>query len=286
MKRIWLVVIALLVAAPVWAQEAWQEPDEEGCKDSKLITRMKGCRITSCSAKEFDAFEMVTGAYSEAKGDYPKQTLEGAIEQVSYLCAPSLSRLQIQRNAENALKAAGFTIVSSSRNADEHYVTAKKGAQWIEIFAEPWNETSQYRQTAVLVKGMEQQLVADASGMEAEINKTGSVALYGINFDTGKATLQAGSEKILAEIVKLMKDHTDWRFEVQGHTDNVGARAANLSLSEQRAKTVVEWLTKNGIAATRLVARGYGDTVPLAENTSEDARAKNRRVELKKLNEE
>ena len=135
-------------------------------------------------------------------------------------------------------------------------------------------------------KGTEQQVVADASAMEAEIHRTGSVALYGINFDTGKATLQAGSEKMLGEIVKLMKDHTDWRFEVQGHTDSVGAKGTNLTLSEQRAKTVVEWLTKNGVAAARLVAKGYGDTVPLMDNATDDGRAKNRRVELKKLNDE
>ena len=286
MKRFWLVVAAVLLASPVFAQHPSQDPDEEGCKDSKLITRMKGCRLHACSTKEFDAADIINGPYDRTKVDWPKQALEGAIEQLTYMCGPTLSRLQIQRNAEAALKAAGFTIVTSAREADENVVTAKKGAQWIEIFAEPWNDASTYRQTAVLVKAMEQELIADASGMEAEINRTGSVALYGINFDTGKATLQAGSETILGEIVKLLKDRTDWRFEVQGHTDNVGAKAANLTLSEQRAKTVVEWLTKNGIAASRLVAKGYGDTVPLGENTSDDARAKNRRVELKKLNEE
>jgi outer membrane protein OmpA-like peptidoglycan-associated protein len=140
--------------------------------------------------------------------------------------------------------------------------------------------------SGVAVKGVKQDVAADASAMEAEVHRTGSVVLYGIAFDAGKATLQTGSEKMLAEIVKLMKDHTDWRFEVQGHTDNVGAKAANLTLSEQRAKTVVEWLTKNGVAAARLVAKGYGDTVPLMDNATNEGRAKNRRVELKKLNEE
>ena len=131
-----------------------------------------------------------------------------------------------------------------------------------------------------------QSIAADASAMEAEINKTGSVVLYGINFDTGKATLQAGSEAMLAEVVKLLKERTDWRFEIQGHTDNVGQKAVNLTLSEQRAKTVVDWLTTNGIAASRLVAKGYGDSNPVADNTSDEGRAKNRRVELKKLHEE
>ena len=281
-----MMTVAVLLAAPAFAQDPATEPDEEGCKDSKLVTRMKGCRILSCSTKDFDAVDVVSGKYDEPKGEYPRRTLEGSVEIVDYVCLKSLSGLQIARNAESAVKAAGFTVVASTRVNDEHYVTAQKGAQWIEFLAEGWNDQFHYRQTAVLVKAMEQSIVADASAMEAEINKTGSVALYGINFDTGKATLQAGSEKMLAEIVKLMKERTDWRFEVQGHTDNVGQKAANLTLSDQRARTVVDWLTKNGVAASRLVAKGYGDTNPVAENTSEDGRAKNRRVELKKLNEE
>jgi outer membrane protein OmpA-like peptidoglycan-associated protein len=275
----------LVWAIPAAAQDPASEPDEEGCKDSKLISRMTGCRLHSCESREFDAYDIVVGRYSAAT-DWPKRTLEGQVEKLGYICPAKVSGLQIARNMENALKAAGFGLVISHRESDEYYVTANKGAQWIEILVQGWNDQFQYTQTAVLVKAMEQQVVADASAMEAEIHRTGSVALYGINFDTGKATLQAGSEKMLGEIVKLMKDHTDWRFEVQGHTDNVGAKGANLTLSEQRAKTVVEWLTKNGVAAARLVAKGYGDTVPLMDNATEDGRAKNRRVELKKLNDE
>jgi OmpA-OmpF porin, OOP family len=138
----------------------------------------------------------------------------------------------------------------------------------------------------VLVNGMEQRQVAEASAIEAEIHRTGAVALHGITFETGSATLLSGSDKILREIVKLLEDRRDWRFEVQGHTDNIGGKAANLALSEQRAQAVVDWLTRNGIAASRLVAKGYGDTAPLSDNATEEGRAKNRRIELKKLNEE
>ena len=91
---------------------------------------------------------------------------------------------------------------------------------------------------------------------------------------------------MLREIVTLLKGRTDWRFEVQGHTDSVGPAAANLALSGQRAEAIIEWLTKHGVEPPRLVAKGYGPTVPLAENTSDEGRARNRRVELKKLNDE
>jgi OOP family OmpA-OmpF porin len=70
------------------------------------------------------------------------------------------------------------------------------------------------------------------------------------------------------------------KLEVQGHTDNVGTDASNQTLSEARAKTVVTWLTQNGVAALRLTAEGYGKTKPVADNGSDEGRAKNRRVEI------
>jgi outer membrane protein OmpA-like peptidoglycan-associated protein len=127
---------------------------------------------------------------------------------------------------------------------------------------------------------------ADAAAMEAEIHRTGSVVLYGISFDAGAASVQPGSERTLREIITLLKARTDWRFEVQGHTDAAGPAAANVTLSHQRAEAIVEWLTEHGVEASRLVGKGYGDTVPLADNTSDEGRARNRRVELKKLNDE
>lgn len=172
----------------------------------------------------------------------------------------------------------------SKNESGEYMLTVRKGEQWLGVEFSNFNEYPQYRQTAVLVKDMEQEVVADASALAAEIEKSGSVAVYGITFDTGKATINPQSETVLNEIVTLMKDNGEWRFEVQGHTDNVGAAAANATLSQQRAAAVVSWLTKNGVEASRLVAKGYGDTAPVADNTSDEGRAKNRRVELKKIN--
>jgi OOP family OmpA-OmpF porin len=70
---------------------------------------------------------------------------------------------------------------------------------------------------------------------------------------------------------------------VAGHTDNVGSDAVNVSLSRQRAEAVIAWLTAKGVDRSRLVAAGFGSKKPLAENDSEDGRAKNRRVDLVKL---
>src|SRR5947209_6537103 len=130
---------------------------------------------------------------------------------------------------------------------------------------------------------MEQEVTAYASAMGDEIKKSGHVAVYGINFDTGKATIQPSSESVLNEIVKLLQDNADLKLRVEGHTDNVGAAAANQTLSEKRAQAVVAWLTGHGIAANRLTAKGFGATKPVADNGTDEGKAKNRRVELAKI---
>jgi len=106
--------------------------------------------------------------------------------------------------------------------------------------------------------------------------------VYGIHFDTGKATILADSGQILGEIVKLLQQNPDLKLRVEGHTDNQGNAAANQALSEKRAQSVLAWLTAHGIPAARLTAKGLGQTQPVADNGTEDGRAKNRRVELAK----
>jgi outer membrane protein OmpA-like peptidoglycan-associated protein len=124
--------------------------------------------------------------------------------------------------------------------------------------------------------------VADAGLVDlgANLEKACHVALYGVLFDFNKSSLQASSDATLQPVAKLMAADKTLKLEVQGHTDNVGNDAYNQTLSEARAKAVVAWLTQHGVAADRLTAKGYGKTKPVADNGSDDGRAKNRRVEI------
>jgi outer membrane protein OmpA-like peptidoglycan-associated protein len=106
------------------------------------------------------------------------------------------------------------------------------------------------------------------------------VALYGVLFDFNKSTLQAASDPVLQQILSLLTKDTTLQLEIQGHTDNVGNDAYNQTLSEARAHAVVTWLTQHNIAAARLSSKGYGKTRPVADNTTDVGRAKNRRVEI------
>jgi outer membrane protein OmpA-like peptidoglycan-associated protein len=272
-----------MLAAPVRAALAQEPPeDKEGCTDSPLLSRMQGCKIMDCAPKEFDAIEVQVGK-ANPEGEHPKKELEGKIESLFYVCPPRLSYLQIARNAEAALRAAGYAIVFSGKNTpDELVVTAQKGAQWIHVRTDGLNEFTGYRMSAALVKGMAQEMTASADQMADEIKRTGHVAVYGVYFDTGKAALRPDSDAALSEILKLLKANPTWKMRVEGHTDNVGRAAANQALSQQRAEAVVAWLAGHGIDAARLSATGLGDSKPVADNASEDGRAKNRRVELVK----
>ncbi|MBK8253651.1 MAG: OmpA family protein [Polyangiaceae bacterium] len=105
-----------------------------------------------------------------------------------------------------------------------------------------------------------------------------------VQFETGTATLRSESDAILGEVARILKEHPELLLvEVQGHTDERGAPDLNRKLGEDRAASVVAWLVVHGIAGDRLVAKGYGSDKPIADNTTDEGRAKNRRVELRVL---
>ncbi|MGZ3614206.1 MAG: OmpA family protein, partial [Thermodesulfobacteriota bacterium] len=126
---------------------------------------------------------------------------------------------------------------------------------------------------------MTQEVTADA--MYAALNKDGFVALY-INFDTGKSDITPESRGIVDQIAALLQAHPELKVSIEGHTDNVGTPQSNKTLSLQRAKSVMNAVGQKGIAATRLTAVGWGQEKPIADNRSEEGRAKNRRVEIVK----
>jgi len=128
-------------------------------------------------------------------------------------------------------------------------------------------------------------VVVKAEEMAKDLTASGHVALYGILFDTDKATLKPDSEPTLNEIAKLLADNADLKVVIVGHTDNVGAFDYNTDLSKKRASAVVSALTKRfQVAPGRLKSAGVGMVAPVAANTSDDGRAKNRRVEVVRLN--
>ncbi|MFO8061629.1 MAG: OmpA family protein, partial [bacterium] len=112
------------------------------------------------------------------------------------------------------------------------------------------------------------------------LKKGGRINLVGIHFDSGKATIRPSSYPVLDRAVDMLKENPNVRIEIQGHTDSVGSASNNLSLSQARAESVRSYLINRGISASRIIAKGYGETMPIATNTTRYGRQQNRRIEF------
>ncbi len=111
--------------------------------------------------------------------------------------------------------------------------------------------------------------------------KTKTIVLRNVHFDFGQATMKTSSFRALRSLVEAMKRKPAMVVEIAGHTDDVGNDSDNLRLSQKRAESVQSYLFRNGIDRERVMAKGYGETVPVAPNDSEKNRAKNRRTEVR-----
>jgi OmpA-OmpF porin, OOP family len=219
------------------------------------------------------------------------------------------SALEFHRNYENAITALGGKKISETQFTNE-LIDANGGRDAVDKLMpdmypgtdhehhsylirtpqkEYWIHVSSgalplHGQLAVLERTAMTQSVGflDAAAMKKEIDAKGRVALY-INFDVDRATLRPDAQPILAEINKLLTTDAALKLSVEGHTDSTGTAERNRELSAQRARSVLGALVGLGIDPARLVSKGFGPDKPIAGNGDEAGRAKNRRVELVKV---
>jgi len=245
-----------LVLRPPGAQpEAFTD-----AQDFPYVTPLAGAKLLTTRHDD--------GPLNVAVADHDPQYVGTGTQSKMYRGPANVSPLDFSSTYEGAFRNAGWTVTENNgATVTAHY--AKNGRDlWARVFqegADVWDVT-----------------VADVgAGLKAALAKNCRVALYGINFDFNKATIRAESEPVLEQVASVMKSLAG-AFELGGHTDNVGGAAYNAKLSQARAESVKSWLVAHGIAASRLTAKGYGDTVPVVPNSSDANRARNRRVELKK----
>ena len=118
-------------------------------------------------------------------------------------------------------------------------------------------------------------------GISYELPKT--YTLKDVHFDTNSAKLKTSSYKSLNELAEFMIHKKTLKFEFAGHTDSDGDELANQKLSQRRAETVRKYILKKGVASTRVTAKGYGETQPIASNSTNEGKSKNRRTEVRIL---
>jgi outer membrane protein OmpA-like peptidoglycan-associated protein len=270
----------LPIAALLGAATAFAQSDIAGSRDHPLFNRMSGFYIEEYTSADFGehAFPVL-----KADGEMENQTVEGRKTQIGYRIkegAKQPSSLQIARNYVNASAPDGGKVLFDTKDPSNRIVTIRmaKGGREIWVNIETGGDQAEAYVLTIVEKGaMVQEITANA--IFDELSKQGRIALY-ILFDTGKATIKPESQGIVRQVVDMMKAHPELKVAVEGHTDNVGSPASNKSLSQQRAQSVVAAITAQGIPAARLSAAGFGQDKPVADNATEEGRAKNRRVEL------
>jgi outer membrane protein OmpA-like peptidoglycan-associated protein len=272
MRTLETLLVALAVLAPFETLAA----DAEGCTDHPLFTRMKGYVLTGCETKFDQALIMLDEDPDSARNPRP----EGDRTVLHYDFEEGRtppSYLQVRRNYQNAART-----LQAVQLVDRGRYTAlriDRGGAKVFVGLELFNDGRTLTLTILEQKAMEQEITADE--MWKALERDGFMALQ-ILFDTGKATIQPGSQPIVAQIVALMKAQPGLRLSIEGHTDSQGSAAANLALSRERAQAVVKAVVGGGVEAGRLGAQGWGQERPVADNRTEDGRARNRRVEIVK----
>ena len=142
-------------------------------------------------------------------------------------------------------------------------------------------EAEQARAEAAALAASEQKLREELAELQAQQTERGLVLTLGdVLFDVDEASLKAGATQSLSRLVTFLKEYPDRQVLVEGHTDSTGTEQYNLGLSQRRADSVVQFLTLNGIAPERAIARGYGKAYPVAGNETASGRQRNRRVEI------
>ncbi len=276
-NKVRFIVAFLLLLSPIIRVQA----QESEFKDTPWFSGMPNFTIYDAEDIEFDSYNFFNGKNCT--------TVEGRKFKRTYALkedAPKSSVTQIMRNYSNAVKSMGGTVIfeglpQEADCADNNGLNMVVGKavkdgneMWVEVVTLGGDD---YYLTIILKELMKQDVTA--SNMFEALNRDGHIALY-INFDTGKSIIRDESKPIIEQIVQMMKSNPDLKIGVEGHTDNVGSPASNKTLSEARAKSVVSALVAQGISADRLTPAGYGQDNPVADNNTEEGRAKNRRVEL------
>ena len=262
-------VVEIVEAAPIpfnftlTAPSAKPEPVDPDKGDFPWLSPLPGWQFRS-SVADSDPFRVPLTGVTEPELVAPSSIIK------TYRQPPNgMSDSLFHAAYHDALIKAGWAILYDRQNVSLTAHFTQNGRNlWATLYKGEFNEIR----------------VADAGAANKDLGsdlKTNChVAVYGVLFDFNKSTLQPASDPVLQQILDFLKRNPTQKIEVQGHTDNVGGDAYNQTLSETRAKAIVTWLTQHGIAATRLTAKGFGKTRPIADNATDAGRAKNRRVEI------
>jgi len=298
--RALLLLLPLLLALPP-AHARGDHPE---------VPSYPGAEIIAYDFKEFEEAQLMLSKPAYVAGRWQVSKLlpvDGKVTYIRYGVAETVSSLQVFRNYQSSLARSGFKELfvcerpcmddsferlreqlktrdlAIQGHKNTQYLAAQRGNTYVSLFVADYGGGPR-ASLFVIEKGqMDTGLMAvtGAGPMAQALSAQGKVDVYGFLFDSGKAQLKPGSAASLNELGQLLRDNSQLRIELIGHTDDVGAADANQALSLARAQAVAAALiAEQGIAPDRLQASGKGASQPLSPATDEVARARNRRVEI------
>lgn len=300
MKTFFLIALFIATISLLKAQD-----DVEDCKDHPLFNRMPNYYLTNCEEVEFGLMQFPVGKPDpNNENKIKEEAVEGKIMAYSYSLkydSKPASGLQIMRNFQTAVKQNGGIILGEYQGWCAGYYAYGYGINSGNIpfgnGCTNWSTTFKFTKDNQEIWVYEQYsgdgydlVIAEKEIMKQDIqanemfdklNSGESLTLY-INFETGKSAIQSESQGIIDELFKMLNNNPSLKIIVEGHTDNVGATASNKTLSEQRALSVKTALVSKGISPDRIKTIGYGQDSPIADNSTAEGKAINRRVEIKK----
>lgn len=275
MKKYPVLIALLFISLFTYAQD--ENPDAPGCKDSPMFTRMPNTVISECSSN-FDELEIPMSNDNTVTKEGTKTFIQYTYN-LEEATAPSF--FQIVKNFETAMAKTGGKRIYYNKDAGVATLFTRSGGKdiWVVLNDGSGAKTGNYTLNILEIEGMKQELSANI--MLDSLKLTGSITLH-INFETGKSVMKPESHFFVEQIAEMLTNDPSIKISIEGHTDNTGTAAANQTLSQNRAKAVMDAIIAKGIDKGRLSSKGWGQTKPMADNSTEEGKALNRRVEIVK----
>ncbi|MEN9375632.1 MAG: hypothetical protein RL710_789 [Pseudomonadota bacterium] len=254
----------------------------------------QGFKVASTNVKELDVSKIwikcgnacTLPKAPKRSGEHQNLEIEGRIEKRLINRAAGagvVGPAVVLREYQAALQKAGFEAMNPGDGGESgpHVFRLKSPGQpnhWVVL-----EDNFEGYHSLNLIQERTRASTVSVTDMAVAIKADGWATLY-VEFDTNKSDLKADGQAAVVEIAKLLRQDPGLQISIDGHTDNVGDASANRKLALARAQAVLTAVVAQGIEAKRLSAKGFGPDVPIADNRREDGRAKNRRVELTKVN--
>lgn len=284
MKKGILFFLGMFFICMLFAQDqtaAKNSNDEKDCIEAEptYMSRIPGFYISGCNTTEFNTYNF---KYQAVRGVTIGKEVSGYYRYITYTKDEKeprkISAAFILNNFYNAvIKAKGKSL---SVEKDFYQMSQQGKNIYFRI-----EEASDIDERGFSIRIIEEDVMKQEVevSLEEALEADGKIALYGILFDVGKSVIKPESAPALQEIIDYLTQHPADKIYIVGHTDNTGVFAANITLSKARAKAVKDYLiTKGKIAATRLGSDGVGSLCPVATNSTDEGKQKNRRVEIVK----